>query len=111
MKMRHEEVSQIRLAPQFVHHLSEAQFGKNTLDLQTQRQEISEHFDQQRGVQTVALEVHRAELENRFHDLPETLNHMMLLPNMPDFCPPQRSLSKIHQIVATRGAFAKKEQN
>jgi hypothetical protein len=32
------------------------------------------------------LEVHSAELENRFHDLPETLNHMMLLPNMPDFC-------------------------
>ena len=89
MKMRSEEVSKIRLAPQFAHDLSETQFGKNTLDLQTQGQEISHHFDQQRGVQTVTLEMHRADLENRFHDLPETLNHMVLLPDMPDFCSPQ----------------------
>ena len=95
MKMRHKEVSQILLSSQLAHHLRNGQFGKNTLDLQTQRQEIGKHFDQQSGVQTVALEVHRAELEKRFHDLPETLNHMMLLPNMPDFCTPQRSLTKI----------------
>jgi hypothetical protein len=86
MKMCHEEVSQILLSSQFAHDLGDGQFGKNTLGFQTQRQEIGEHFDQQSGVQTVALEVHSAELENRFHDLPETLNHMMLLPNMPDFC-------------------------
>ena len=87
--MRYEEVSQILLSPQFAHDLGDGQFGKNTLGLQTQRHEIGEHFDQQSGVQTVALEVHRAELENRFHDLPETLNHMMLLPNMPNFCTAQ----------------------
>ena len=86
--MRREEVSQIRLSPQLAHDLSKGQFGKNTLGLQTQSQEIGEYFDQQSGVETVALEVHRAELENRFHDLPETLNHMMLLPNVPDFCTP-----------------------
>jgi len=39
MKMRHEEVSQILLSPQFAHDLGECQFGKNTLSLQTQRQE------------------------------------------------------------------------
>ena len=87
--MRHEEVSQILLPPQLAHDLGDGQFGKNTLGLQTQRQEIGEHFDQQSGVQTVALEVHRAELEKRFHDLPETLNHMMLLPKMPNFCTAQ----------------------
>ncbi len=84
--MCHEEVSQILLSSQCAHDLGDGQFGKNTLSLQTQRQEIGEHFDQQSGVQTVALEVHSAELENRFQDLPETLNHMMLLPNVPDFC-------------------------
>ena len=86
--MRHEEVSQILLASQFAHDLGEGQFGKNTLGLQTQSQEIGEHFDQQSGVQTVALEVHEADLENRFYDLPEILNDMMLLPNVPDFCTP-----------------------
>ena len=109
--MRFEEVSQIRLAPQFAHDLGDGQFGKNTLDLQPQRQEISHHFNQQRGVQTITLSMHRAELDNRFHDLPETFNHMVLLPDMPDFRTPQCSLSKIHQIVAARGVFAKKEQN
>jgi hypothetical protein len=88
MKMRHEEVSQILLSSQCAHDLGHGQCGKNTLGFHTQRQEIGEHFDQQSGVQTVALSLHRAELENRFHDLPETLNHMMLLPNMPDFCTP-----------------------
>ena len=62
--MRHEEVSQILLASQFAHDLGEGQFGKNTLGLQTQRHEIGEHFDQQSGVQTVALEVHEADLKN-----------------------------------------------
>ena len=88
MKMRHEEVSQILLSPQFAHDLGDGQFGKNTLGLQTQRQEIGEHFDQQSGVQTVALEVHEADREHRLHDLPETLNDMMLFPNMPDFRAP-----------------------
>jgi len=55
--MRHEEVSQILLSPQLAHDLGDGQCGKNTLGLQTQRQEVGEHFDQQSGVQTVALEV------------------------------------------------------
>src|SRR6476659_6808911 len=36
---------------------------------------------------------------------------MMLLPNVPDFRSPERSLTKIHQIITARCAFAKKEQN
>ena len=88
MKMRHEEVSQILFPPQLAHDLGDGQFGKNPLGLQTQRQEIGEHFDQQSGVQTVALEVHEADLENRFYDLPEILNDMMLLPNVPDLRSP-----------------------
>src|SRR6266571_2213641 len=107
MKMRREEVSQIRLSPQLAHDLGKGQFGKNTLGLQTQSQEIGEYFDQQSGVETVALEVHRAELENRFHDLPETLNHMMLLPNVPNFCTAQCILTKIHQIIASGCTFSK----
>ena len=53
--MRRKEISQIRLPSQFTHDLGDGQFGKNTLGFQTQRQEIGEHFDQQSGVQTVAL--------------------------------------------------------
>jgi hypothetical protein len=86
MKMRREELAQILLSPQFARDLDDGQFGKNPLGLQTQRQEIGEPFDQQSRVQTVALELHRADLDNRFHNLPETLHHMMLLPNTPDFC-------------------------
>ena len=41
MKMRREEVSKIRLSPQFAHDLIEAQFGKNAMGSQTQRQEIA----------------------------------------------------------------------
>jgi hypothetical protein len=111
MKMRFEEVSQIRFTSQFAHDLGEGPFGKNTLGLQTHCQEIGEHLDQQSSVETVTWQVHRAELENRFYDLPEALNHMMLLPDVPDFRTPERSLTKIHQIIAARGAFAKKEQN
>src|SRR3989442_14822070 len=36
---------------------------------------------------------------------------MILFPNVPDLRSPQRSLTKIHQIIAARCAFAKKEQN
>jgi len=69
--MRRKEVSQILLSPQFAHDLGDRQFGKNALGLQTERQYIGEHFDQQSGIQTIALELHRAHMENGFHDLPE----------------------------------------
>jgi hypothetical protein len=29
------------------------------------------------------LELHRADMENRFHGLPEALDHMVLFPDMP----------------------------
>ena len=51
--MRRQEVSQILLSPQFGHDLGDGQFGKNTLRLQTHGQELSKHFDQQGGVETV----------------------------------------------------------
>jgi hypothetical protein len=109
--MRRKESSQIRLPSQCAHDLRDGQCGKNALGLQTERQYIGEHFDQQSGIQTIALELHRAHMENRFHDLPETLNHMMLPPDVPDFRTSQRLLTKVHQIVATSCTFPKKEEN
>ena len=109
--MRRKESSQIRLPSQCAHDLRDGQCGKNALGLHTERQYIGEHFDQQSGIQTIALELHRAHMENRFHDLPETLNHMMLPPDVPDFRTSQRLLTKVHQIVATSCTFPKKEEN
>ena len=109
--MRREEVAQLLFSPQFAHDLGERQLGKNPLGLQPQRQQIREHFDQQGRIETIPLELHRADMENRFHDLPETLDHMVLFPNMPQFSPPHRRFTKVHQIIATRGRFAKKEQH
>jgi hypothetical protein len=107
--MRRKEVSQILLSPQFAHDLGDRQFGKNALGLQTERQYIGEHFDQQSGIQTIALELHRAHMENGFHDLPETLNHMVLLPDMPHFSSSHRGLTKVHQIIAARCTFLKEK--
>jgi hypothetical protein len=50
-------------------------------------------------------------MEDRFEDLPETFNQMMLLPNMPDFRTSHRLLTAIHQRVAASCAFLKKEEN
>ena len=86
--MRHEEVSQIRLSPQFAHDLGHGQCGKNTLSLQTKCEEIGEYFHQQSRVQTVILELHRAHMEYRFHDLPKTFNDVVLLPYVPDLRSP-----------------------
>jgi len=33
--------------------------------------------------------LHRPYMEERFEDLPETFDQMMLLPNVPDLRPPQ----------------------
>jgi len=49
-------------------------------------------------------------MEDRFEDLPETFNEMMLLPNVPDFCTAHRDFAKVHQIIATRGTLLKKEE-
>jgi hypothetical protein len=55
------------------------------------------------------LELHRAHMEYRFHDLPKTFNDMVLLPYVPDFSSPHRRLAEIHPIVTTRCTFTKKE--
>ena len=107
--MRRKESSQIRLPSQCAHDLRDGQCGKNALGLQTERQYIGEHFDQQSGIQTIALELHRAHMEYRFHDLPKTFNDVVLLPYVPDFSSPHRRLAEIHQIVTTRCTFTKKE--
>ena len=107
--MRRKEVSHILLSPQFAHDLGDRQFGKNALGLQTERQDIGEHFDQQRGIQTIALELPRAHRENGFHDLPEAFNHMVLLPNVPYLRSSQRHLTKVHQIIAARCTFLKEK--
>jgi hypothetical protein len=49
-------------------------------------------------------------MEDRFQDLPETFNEMMLLPNVPDFRPSHRYATKIHQIVGAGCAFLEKEE-
>jgi hypothetical protein len=108
--MCHEAVSQILLSSQFAPDLGDGPCGKNTLGFQTQRQERGEHFDQHSGGHTVALEGQSAELEHRFHDLPDTLNHMRLLPNMPDVCTTERSLTTIHALLAACCACATKDQ-
>ena len=82
--MRHEAVSHLLLSSQCAHDLGHGQWGKNTLGLQTQRQERGDPLDQHSGVQPVALSRHRAELDNRFHALPETRNHLRVLPHRPD---------------------------
>ena len=107
--MRRKEVSHILLSPQFAHDLGDRQCGKNALGLQPERQYIGEHFDQQSGIQTIALELHRAHMENGFHDLPETLNHMVLLPYMPHFSSSHRRLTKVHQIIAASCTFLKEK--
>ena len=108
--MRRKESAQIRLPSQCAHDLRDGQWGKNALGLQTERQDIGEHFDQHSGRQTIALEWPRAHRENRFHDLPETLNHLMLPPDVPDFRTSQRLLTQVHQRVATSCTFPKKEE-
>jgi hypothetical protein len=50
-------------------------------------------------------------MEDRFEDLPETFDEMMLLPNVPDLRPPQHNLTKVHQIITAGGAFLKKEEH
>jgi hypothetical protein len=49
-------------------------------------------------------------MEERFEDLPETFDQMMLLPHVPDFRTPHRGLTKVHQIITAGGAFLKKEE-
>ena len=50
-------------------------------------------------------------MKDRFEDLPETFNEMVLLPNVPDFCPSHGHTTKVHQIVTARCGFLKKEKN
>ncbi len=59
----------------------------------------------------MTLSWHGTNMEDRFQDLPETFNEMMLLPNVPDFRPSHRYATKIHQIVATGCAFLEKEED
>jgi len=48
-------------------------------------------------------------MEDRFEDLPETFDQMLLLPNVPDFSTTHRIFTAVHQIVASSCAFLKKE--
>jgi hypothetical protein len=50
-------------------------------------------------------------MKDRFEDLPETFNEMVLLPNVPDFCPSHGHTTQVHQIVTARCGFLKKEKN
>jgi hypothetical protein len=50
-------------------------------------------------------------MEDRFEDLPETFDEMMLLPNVPDLRPPHHHLTKVHQIITAGGTFLEKEEH
>src|SRR4029434_10656679 len=50
-------------------------------------------------------------MEDRFENLPETFNEMMLLPYVPDFRTSHRSFTKIHQIKTAGCALLKKEES
>ena len=86
MKMLSEQGSSIVIPTQVAHDLGDRQCGKGSMGLQTDAQQIGEYFDQQSGVQAMTLSLHGTNREDRFEDLPETFNQMMLLPNVPDFC-------------------------
>jgi len=59
----------------------------------------------------MTLSLHGTNMEERFEDLPETFNEMMLLPNVPDFCTAHRDVAQVHQIIAARGTLLKKEES
>src|SRR6266705_3240693 len=50
-------------------------------------------------------------MKDRFEDLPETCNEMVLLPNVPDFCPSHGHTTQVHQRVTARCGCLKKEKN
>src|SRR6266545_1385831 len=50
-------------------------------------------------------------MEDRFEYLPETFDEMMLLPHVPDLCPPHHNLTEVHQIITAGGAFLEKEEH
>src|SRR4029453_4701620 len=93
MKMCREKLSEIEFPTQFAHDLRDRQLRKWSMGLQTECQQIGEHFDQQSRVQTVTLLLHRANLGDRIHHLPEAFNHMVLLPNVPYLRSSQRHLT------------------
>ena len=108
--MRRQRVFQIVIPPQLAHDLGNRQFGKRSMGLQTEYQQIGKHLDQPCRVQTIPLQWHRTNMQDRFEHLPETFDEMMLLPNVPDFRTPHRDLTKIHQIITAGGAFLEKEE-
>src|SRR6266704_1939100 len=59
----------------------------------------------------MTLSLHGTNMEDRFENLPETFNEMMLLPNVPDFCTSHGYLTKIHQIITAGGALLEKEEH
>ena len=108
--MRRQHVFQIVIPTQLAHDLGDRQFGKRSMGLQTECQQIGKHLDQQCRVQTIPLQLHRTNMKDRFEHLPETFDEMMLLPNVPDFRTPHRDVTKIHQIITAGGAFLEKEE-
>ena len=50
-------------------------------------------------------------MEDRFEDLPETFDEMMLLPHVPDFGTSHRHLAEMHQIIAAGCALLKKDEH
>ena len=98
MKMLSKQGCQIVIPTQFAHDLGDRQCGKGRMGLQAQRQQITSHLDQQGCIQPIPLQLHGANMEDRFEDLPETFDQMMLLPHVPDFSTTHRIFTEVHQI-------------
>ena len=94
--MRRQPVCQIVIPTQITHDLGDRQFGKGSMGLQAYRQHRGQHFDEPCCVQTITLQLHCTNMEDRFEDLPEIFDQMMLLPNVPDFRTPHRNWTKVH---------------
>ena len=58
---------------QVAHHLRDRPLRKFPTRFQTQSQEIGEYLDQQGRVQAISLQLHRANMEDGFEQLPEIL--------------------------------------
>lgn len=61
--------------------------------------------DQQSGVESVSLQLHRFDLQDRFEEFPERLNGMMLFPDMPDLSAPHGRFAEIHQVGIPKEHF------
>jgi hypothetical protein len=82
-----EHVPQIVFPTQFPHPLGDREFGVCPLHFQSDGQQIRHHLHEECRREPVAVQAHLSDMKNRFERLPEAFDLVVLLPNVPDFCP------------------------